>query len=184
VEFFGDDEVVFATGREMAEKMREFYRYYIFEHVWESTGKTAAQQAREDGVEPQLPGEEYPPELLEARDIGVLIDPEEGIFVLPKYGTFRRIFTEEDFESIPGYRQLIYDYLKEDSIPPLPFRRMVERYPEQAKRVFKAALHRRRFKLKRDFARLMRRYKRKWLEREPGLWITLVSPRAPGARGG
>ena len=183
VEFFGDDEVVFATGREMAERMREFYRYYIFEHVWESTGKTVAQQAREEGVEPQLPEEEYPPEFLEARDVGVLIDPKEGIFTLLRYGTFRRIFTEEDFESIPGYRQLIYDYLKEDSIPPLPFQRMVERYPEQAKKVFKAALHRRKFKLKRDFARLMRRYKRKWLEREPGLWVTLISPRAGSSRG-
>jgi len=174
VEFFGDDEVVFATGREMAKGMEGFYRYYTFEHVWEGTGKTVAQQVREErGEEPRLPKGEYPPELPEAEEVGVLCDSKEGIFTLPWYGTFRRIFTEKDFESIPGYRQLIYDYLKEDTIPPLPFQRMMERHPEQAQRVFQAALTKRKFKLKRDFPKLMRRYKRKWLEQEPKPWITI-----------
>ncbi|MFQ6057478.1 MAG: hypothetical protein ACE5MB_01185 [Anaerolineae bacterium] len=173
VEFFGDDEVVFPTGREMAKGMEAFYRYYIFERVQESSGKTLAQQAREAGMKPSLPKEEYPPELLEVGEIGVLIDLKEGFIMLPEYGTFRRIFIEEDFQSIPGYRQLIYNYLKEDSIPPLPFQRMVERHPEQAKRVFQAVLRRRKFSLKRDFPRLMRRYKRKWLERGPKPWITI-----------
>jgi hypothetical protein len=85
---------------------------------------------------------------------------------VPKYGTFRRIFTEPDFQQIPGWRELIYDYLKGDDVPPLPFKRVVERYPEGARRVFKAALNRRRFNLKRDFPELMRRYKRNWLEKE------------------
>jgi hypothetical protein len=61
---------------------------------------------------------------------------------VPEYGTFRRIFAELDFQQIPGWRELIYDYLKEDSVPPLPFKRMVERHPDGARRVFKAALKR------------------------------------------
>jgi len=173
VEFFGHDEVVFPTGREMAKGMEAFHRDYLFDHVRESTGKTLAQQAREADVKPKLPKQEYPPELMKAEEIGVLIDPKEGFILLPDYGTFRRMFTEEDFQTIPGYRQLIYGYLEADTIPPLPFQRMVERHPEQAKRVFQAVLTKRRFSLKRDFPRLMRRYKRKWLERRPKPWVTV-----------
>ena len=173
VEFFGDDEVVFPTGREMAKGMEAFCRYHLFEHVQESTGKTLAQQAREAGVEPKLPEQGYPPELMKAEEIGVLVDQKEGFVLLPEYGTFRRIFTEEDFQSIPGYRQLIYGYLEADTIPPLPFQRMVERHPEQAQRVFRAVLTRRRFSLERDFPWLMRRYKRKWLSRKPKPWVTV-----------
>jgi hypothetical protein len=173
VEFFGDDEVVFPTGREMAKGMEAFHRYHLFEHVGESTGKTRAQQAREAGVKPKLPKQRYPPELMKAEEIGVLIDPKEGFIMLPDYGTFRYIFTEEDFQSISGYRQLIYGYLEADTIPPLPFQRMVERHPEQAQRVFRAVLTKRRFSLERDFPRLMRRYKRKWLERKPRPWVTI-----------
>ena len=173
VELFGDDEVVFATGREMAKGMEEFYRYYTFEHVWESTGKTVAQQAKEEDVKPVVPKEKYPQELLEAEEIGVLFDPKEGIFMLPEYGTFRRIFTEVDFQAIPGYRQLIYNYLKEDTIPPIPFQRMVERHPEQAQRVFQAVLTKRKFSLKQDFPKLMRRYKGNWLRHKPEPWVTV-----------
>lgn len=173
VELFGDDEVVFSTGREMAKGMEEFHHYYTFEHVWESTGKTVAQQSGLKAGKSALPKEKYPPELLEAEEIGVLFDPKEGVFMLPEYGTFRRIFTEENFQTIPGYRQLIYDYLKEDTIPPLPFERMVERYPEQAQRVFQAVLTKRKFKLNRDFPTLMRRYKGKWLGHKPKPWVTV-----------
>jgi hypothetical protein len=167
VQFFGDDEVVFATGREMAKKLEEFTRYQIFEHV-QASGKTMAQEAEERGHKAKMPQQApYPRELLKARDIGVLLDPVEGMFLLPEYDTFRHIFAEPDFQQIPGWRELIYNYLKEESVPPLPFERMVERYPEGARRVFKAALRRRRFNLKRDFPKLMRRYKRSWLEKEP-----------------
>ncbi len=167
VEFFGDDEVVFPTGREMAKKLKEFTRYHIFEHV-QANGKTLAQEAEERGHKAQMPEEApYPRDLLRAKNVGVLLDPVEGMFLLPEYGTFRRIFADPDFQQIPGWRELIYNYLKEDSIPPLPFKRMVERYPQGARRVFKAALNRRRFNLKRDFPKLMRRYKRNWLEKEP-----------------
>ena len=167
VEFFGDDEVVFPTGREMAKKLEEFTRYHIFEHV-QASGKTLAQEAEERGQKAKMPRRaRYPRELLRARNVGVLFDPVEGMFLLPEYGTFRRIFVEPDFQQIPGWRELIYDYLKEDDVPPLPFKRMVERYPEGARRVFKTALNRRRFNLKRDFPKLMRRYKQSWLEKEP-----------------
>ena len=44
---------------------------------------------------------------------------------------------------------------------------MVERYPEGARRVFQAALKKRSFNLKRDFPKLMRRYKQSWLEKQP-----------------
>jgi hypothetical protein len=183
VEFFGDDEVVFPTGREMAEGMKAFYHYYTFERVDESTGKTMAQQAREAGMEPPEPRMQYPAELLEAREVGILIDPKEGFIVLPEYGTFRRIFTEENFQVIPGYRQLIYGYLKEDSIPPLPFQSMVERHPEQAQRVFQAVLTRRKFSLKQDFPKLMRRYKGNWLRRKPKPWVTIKGTGEQGSKG-
>jgi hypothetical protein len=173
VEFFGDDEVIFTSGREMTKGMEGFYRYYLFEREQESIGQTLAQQAREAGMDPKLPRQEYPPELLEAVEVGVLMDSSSGFIMLPDYGIFRRIFTEEDFQSIPDYRQLIYGYLEADTIPPLPFQRMVERHPKQAKRVFRAVLGRRRFSLKRDFPRLMRRYKREWLERKPKPWVNI-----------
>lgn len=167
VAYFGDDEVVFPTGREMAQEMSRFYRFYTFEYVHPDWDKTMAERVREAGKEPQgLPPPKYPEELLEAEQVGVLFDPAQGIFILPQYGDFRRLFTEEDFTQVPDYEGLFYEYLEDESVPPLPFQRMVERYPERAREVFATILGRRKFDLKRSFPRLMRRYKGYWLDRK------------------
>jgi len=169
VAYFGDDEVVFPTGQEMAQEMGRFYHFYTFEYVHPDLGQTLAERAREKGKEPpkELPQPEYPKEILEAEQVGVLFDPEYGMFTLLQYGNFRRLFTEEDFTQVPNYESLFYEYLEDESVPPLPFQRMVEHYPERARKVFAAILGKRKFNLERSFPKLMRRYKGHWLDRKP-----------------
>jgi hypothetical protein len=168
VAYFGDDEVVFSTGQEMGREMSRFYHFYTFEYVHPDWGKTLAEKSREEGEEPgDVPPHEYPKDLLEAEQVGVLFDPEQGMFILSRYGYFRRLFLEEDFTRVPDYENLFYKYLEEQSIPPLPFHRAVERYPEQARKVFAAILGQRKFNLERSFPKLMRRYKGHWLDRKP-----------------
>jgi len=53
-------------------------------------------------------------------DVGIIFDPESGLFVLPFYGTFKEIFKTEDYKLIDGYDDCIRNYLNSDKIPPYP----------------------------------------------------------------
>jgi hypothetical protein len=174
VAHFGADEADFPNGRALAEAMTAFFRFYTFEYRRSDTGQTAAERAQALGQNiPPPPPFKLPPELRNA-PVSVLFDPRHGIFILREYATFRRIFTEPDFETIPGYRELLENYLHADSISPIPFERMVARYPAQAEKVLQTISKKRHFRLKEDFPKMMRRYKPGWYGSEPVPSISVV----------
>ena len=67
----------------------------------------------------------------------------------------------------PRYRQRVLDYLDDDSVSPLPFRRMADRDPLRASDVLRRVLGRKSFDWQRDGEKLMRQRKRSFFDRAP-----------------
>ena len=159
IAFFGDDEIVL-SGRELNEKMREFYHYRFFQKKQHDSGNTIAKVFQDRYHQPPLPPHfDFLENLQSEPDIGVIYDKTEGMVFLLHYGRFREVFSQPGFRKNKQYRQILQAYLEDGNISSLPFRRMAERYPVQTAEVFKALLKRKKFDIKKDLQALIRRYK-------------------------
>ncbi|OGI30702.1 MAG: hypothetical protein A2287_07660 [Candidatus Melainabacteria bacterium RIFOXYA12_FULL_32_12] len=92
-------------------------------------------------------------------DVGIIFDPDSGLLVLPFYGTFKQIFSIDDYKSIKGYKACIMQYLESDRIPPAPILRVYEENKDGFIKVISEVL-----KLKKpfDIQELLHKYKEKY----------------------
>lgn len=159
VTFFGDDEIIL-SGKELDEKMREFYHYRYFQKKQLDSGSTIAKVFQDRYHQPPLPPHfEFMENLQDEPDIGVIYDKTEGMVFLLKYGRFQDLFTRPDFKQQKYFRPILNAYLDDPNISSLPFRRMAERYPAQTAEVFKTFIRRKRFDLKKDLPALIKQHK-------------------------
>lgn len=165
VEFFGNDEIII-KGSEISNKLKEFYHYRYFQKKDKESGKTIAKIFREKyGVHPELPIINFPDEVTQLEEVGIVYDLAEGLNILPWYGIFSEIFSNNNFINIPGYKECVMEYLKSDSISTLPFKKALKKYPENFPNVFKNILNRKRFNIPDDFNKLMEKYKISFINR-------------------
>ncbi len=61
-------------------------------------------------------------------DIGIVYDMELGLFVLPFYQTFCKIYEAEDYKTIQGYKDCIKSFLENDKIPAGIIKRVASKY--------------------------------------------------------
>lgn len=61
-------------------------------------------------------------------DIGVLYDKELGLFVLPFYQTFCKIYEVEDYKTIQGYKDCVKNFLENDKVPANIIRKVANKY--------------------------------------------------------
>ena len=61
-------------------------------------------------------------------DIGIIYDNELGLFVLPFYQTFCKLFEVEDYKTIQGYKDCVKNFLENDKIPANIIRRINNKY--------------------------------------------------------
>jgi hypothetical protein len=87
--------------------------------------------------------------------------------VADEFGEFERAFTEPTLLDQRHYRQRVLDYLDDDSVSPLPFRRMADRDPTPTSEVPRRVLGRKSFDWQRDGEKLMRQRKRSFIDRAP-----------------
>jgi hypothetical protein len=135
---FGSDEVI-VPGAELKAVLEGF------------------SQAREGGP---LPGMDVSP-LVGFDSVGLLSDPDEGLFLLPHYGEFRASFErpeQADLEVVEGF-------LESDSIGPQPFLQVARAFPEGVDRVLGEVTGRPDFRWERDGEGLLRVYKATWCPR-------------------
>jgi hypothetical protein len=97
--------------------------------------------------------------------VAVIYDETEGLCFFGGFGEFERAFTEPTLLDQHRYRQRVVDYLDDDSVSPLPFRRMAERDPFRASEVLRRVLCRKSFDWQRDGEKLMRQRKRSFFDR-------------------
>ncbi|MEW5934859.1 MAG: hypothetical protein AB1816_14885, partial [Bacillota bacterium] len=85
------------------------------------------------------------------------------------------VFARPESFSAGERRDIVMRYLWSDSISPLPFRKVVQRYPDNARLVFGEIFGRDSWDNKRDLASLMQKYKARFLKRRPQPWIIPVA---------
>lgn len=61
-------------------------------------------------------------------DIGILYDKELGLFVLPFYQTFCKIYEVEDYKTIQGYKDCIKSFLENDKVPANIIKKVASKY--------------------------------------------------------
>lgn len=62
-------------------------------------------------------------------DIGILYDKELGLFVLPFYQTFCKIYEVEDYKTIQGYKDCIKNFFENDKVPANIIKKVANKYP-------------------------------------------------------
>ncbi|MBQ3640464.1 SEC-C domain-containing protein [bacterium] len=62
-------------------------------------------------------------------DIGIIYDKELGLFVLPFYETFCKIYEKNDYKEVQGYKDCIKSFLENDKVPANIIRRVADKYP-------------------------------------------------------
>jgi len=109
--------------------------------------------------------------------VAVIYDETEGLGFFGGFGEFEQAFTEPSLLDHPRYRQRVVDYLDDDSVSPLPFRRMADRDPLRASEVLRRVLGRKSFDWQRDGEKLMRQRKRSFFDRAPQPRVLPMSTR-------
>ena len=159
--FFGTD-MVLMPGRELAERMRQYATFTRREILAE-----LAAQKRDSLVKRPLVEIDFPPVLVQSDSVAVIYDETEGLSFFGGFGEFERAFADPALCDQRHYRQRVLDYLDDDSVSPLPFRRMADRDPTRAGEVLRRVLGRKSFEWQRDGEKLMRQRKRSFFDRQP-----------------
>ena len=164
IAFSGSDLVVL-PGHEVAERMRA-YAHFRMHEVRDAEGKSAAEHTRETyGVAPPALDFGLPAELSEAETVAVIYDEIEGLNFFLNFGLLEAAFANPELTADRRHRQAVVGYLKDPSVSPLALRRLAERDPERASRVFQRALKQPSFLWERDGEALLRRHKTSYFER-------------------
>jgi hypothetical protein len=176
VEFFGTDLVV-APGSEIEARMQAYMHFRTHE-MRDENGKSAADRSRDlYGAEPPEIAFTLPAEMTEADTVGVIYDEVEGMLFLRNFARMEERFARPELATDDRYRQTALGYLRDPDLSPLPFRRLAERDPERASRVFALLLKRPDFSWDRDGEALLRQYKPDYFEQPPLPSVAPVSPR-------
>jgi hypothetical protein len=171
VRFFGAD-MVLMPGTALAERMRQYAAFSRRDVLAQLAAQKSASLANRPLVEIS-----FPPDLVTSGSVAVIYDETEGLGFFGGFGEFEQAFTEPSLLDQPCYRQRVLDYLDDDSVSPLPFRRMADRDPLRATEVFRRVLGRKGFDWQRDGEKLMRQRKRSFFDRAPQPRVLPISPR-------
>lgn len=144
IEHFGADLLV-VPGRELAARLQDYVDY--------CNRRTAG------AGHPPGPTTDLPADLHEAATVGVIYDEVDGLQLCPNFGLVDAAFADPELVTRPVYRQAVLGYLEEESIAPLPLRRLAQRDPDRASRLFQKLLKRPHFRWEHDGEALLRRHK-------------------------
>ncbi|WP_035864565.1 hypothetical protein [Kitasatospora cheerisanensis] len=172
VEFSGTDELVLPPA-EAADLLTAYYR-----QRQESTAAAHPGRGRGERLpHPDLPTVELSPELAEAETVGVIYDEVEGLNLYADYGMLRDLFTAPELAGRRKHQNLLRTYLREESITPLPIRRLVATHPGTADAVFRKLLRQPGFSWAEHGEELLRRRKPWYYAREPRPGVSVIGDR-------
>ena len=169
VTFFGGDELVLPT--EQAEgRLNAYYRM--------RRDSALAARGRHRAVSDT--GETtfvMPDGFFEFDTVGVIYDEVDGFVVVPEYGMLRAMFEDPALAADPRHANVLRAYLREDSIPPLPLRRMAGAFPGNVDAVFRRVLGNRAFTWAQNGTGLLKKRKPGYYEAEPTPSVAVLSDR-------
>lgn len=129
------------------------------------------------------------PDFLGAADtVGLIYDEVDGMNDFPDFGLVEVAIVNPDLLRKRLHRTAVLEFLESPDLIPLPLRRLAERHPEQADRVWQRLLKRPRFSWEQDGEALLRRYKPDYYARPPVPGVApageSLSESAPAGDGG
>lgn len=157
IEFFGADLVVL-SGSQLADRMDSFTEYH--------SRKAAVAAGRTVWSTPQW---DLPAPLREADTVAVIYDETDGLNFCADFGLVEGAFADPERNADSEHGRAVLGYLDDDSISPLPFRRLAQRHPTGASRLFQKLLLRPGFSWEHDGEALLREHK-------PAYFTTPVFP--------
>jgi len=170
IAFFGGDELVLPTG-EAEGRLNSYYKM--------RRDSALAARGRHRAVSDT--GETtfvMPDGFFEFDTVGVIYDDLDGFVVVPEYGMLLEMFADPDLAADPVRANVLRAYLREDTIPPLPLRRMASRFPGNVDAVFQRVLGNRSFTWDRNGTSLLKKRKPGYYAAEQTPGVAVLSDRA------
>ncbi|MFE9920694.1 hypothetical protein ACFYQA_03690 [Streptomyces sp. NPDC005774] len=172
IEFCGGDELVLPPA-EAEDLLNAYYRHRQEAAVAARPGH--ARRRRLPGLD--LPFFELPRELTDSDTIGVIYDEVDGLNFYADYGMLRDLFADPARAGHRQHHDLLRTYLREESIAPLPIRRLAAAHPETADGVFQKLLRKPGFTWSEHGETLLRRRKPRYYENEPRPSVSVIGDR-------
>jgi hypothetical protein len=172
IRFFGTD-LVRVPGAELRDRMGGYYAFSRREVLAELESR---QQAPVSDPQREL-DLDYPAALTQSVTVAVIYDATEGLTYLGGFAEFEHPFIDPDGLTQDRHLQPVLDYLDDDSVSPLPFRRMAERDVNRTSEVMRRALGRRIFDWQREGEALMCEHKAAFFRRPALPRIVPISER-------
>jgi hypothetical protein len=104
-------------------------------------------------------------------------DTVDGFVVVPEYGMLRAMFADPALAEDREHANVLRAYLREDTIPPLPLRRMAAAFPDNVDPVFRRVLGNRNFQWTSNGPGLLKKRKPGYYESEPTPGVAVLSDR-------
>ncbi|MFF9507242.1 hypothetical protein ACF1BU_14570 [Streptomyces sp. NPDC014724] len=172
IEFCGSDELVLLPA-EAEERLNAYYRRRQEATVDGQSGRPRGRRLPGPG----LPYFELPSELADSDTIGVIYDHVDGLNFYADYGMLRDLFENPALAGRREHQDLLRTYLREESIAPLPIRRLATAHPEAADMVFRKLLRKPGFTWSEHGDALLRRRKPWYYESEPRPGVSVIGDR-------
>ncbi|HVT68934.1 MAG TPA: hypothetical protein VHF26_14380, partial [Trebonia sp.] len=137
IAFFGADELVMPT-LEAEGRLNAYYKMRRDSALAARGRHRAVSDAGETTFV-------MPDGFFEFDTVGVIYDATDGFVVVPEYGLLTALFADPALAADPAHANVLRAYLREETIPPLPLRRLAAAYPGNADPVFRRVLGNRNF---------------------------------------
>jgi len=169
VAFFGADELVLPT-LEAEGRLNAYYKMRRDSALAARGRHRAVSDAGETSFV-------MPEGFFEFDTVGIIYDELDGFVVVPEYGMLRELFADPALAADPRYANVLRAYLREESIPPLPLRRMAAAFPDNADAVFRRVLGNRNFSWSQNGSGLLKKRKPGYYRADPTPGVAVLSDR-------
>jgi hypothetical protein len=169
VAFFGGDELVLPT-LEAEGRLNAYYKMRRDSALAARGRHRAVSDAGETTFV-------MPEGFFEFDTVGIIYDELDGFVVVPEYGMLREMFADPALAADPQHANVLRAYLREDSIPPLPLRRMAAAFPGNVDVVFRRVLGNRNFSWAQNGRGLLKKRKPGYYRADPTPGVAVLSDR-------
>ncbi|MFE5824317.1 hypothetical protein ACFQ7B_21505 [Streptomyces erythrochromogenes] len=172
IEVFGSDLVILAPATAQ-EQLTEHHRRRLEATASAETGGMSAADSSPGAEELGRLPEDY----MQADSIGLIYDEAEGLNYYLDFGRLDTLFADPALAGDHTHIAHLRAYLSDDTVSPLPLRRLVQRHPDGADAVFRTLLRKPGFSWTHDGEDLLRSRKKSFFQHETVPSFSVVGER-------
>ncbi|MDT0453658.1 hypothetical protein [Streptomyces hesseae] len=176
IEFFGADLVILPSA-EAQERLTEHHRRRLEQSHAADKAENLPDDPAADGAPTAEEMGRLPEQYMEAPSIGLIYDETEGLNYYLDFGRLDSLFANPALAQDRTSIALLRDYLNDDTVSPLPLRRLAQRHPDGADTVFRTLLGKPSFIWQRDGEDLLRTRKKSFYQQETPPSFSVVGQR-------